>query len=77
MTNVEPVYVEIDRRIARARARRGLTQEMLAASLQPPLTRAALCNMELGRQRLMLHVLIDIADACGTTIGRLIGRVQS
>ena len=68
----EPIYQRIGRRIAAARARRGITQEMLAFSLTPPLTRSALCNMELGRQRIMIHVLVDIADALGTTVARLI-----
>ncbi len=67
MTRVEPVYAEIGRRIARAREHRGLSQEMLGASLSPPLTRAAISNMEGGRQRIMLHVLIDVADALGAT----------
>lgn len=74
MTAVEPVYAEIGRRIARARDRRGLSQEMLGASLSPPLTRATISNMEGGRQRIMLHVLIDIADALGQALGRLVPR---
>lgn len=69
---IEPVYAPLGRRIAATRERRGLTQEMLGASLTPQLTRAAICNMEGGRQRIMLHVLIDVADALGTTIGRLL-----
>jgi len=73
VTRVEPVYAEIGRRIARARERRGLSQEMLGASLSPPLTRAAISNMEGGRQRIMLHVLIDVADALGATTREFIG----
>ena len=74
MTRVEPVYAEIGRRLARARERRGLSQEMLGASLSPPLTRAAISNMEGGRQRIMLHVLLDAADALGATLAGLISR---
>lgn len=69
---IEPLYAQLGRRISAARERRGITQEMLGASLTPPLTRAAVSNMEGGRQRIMLHVLIDVADALGTTTGRLL-----
>lgn len=68
---VEPLYAAIGKKIRRARERRGLSQEMLAASLRQPMTRACMANMEAGRQRIMLHVLIDIADACKTTLGRM------
>lgn len=71
-TGVEPMYVHIGRKIRRARERCGLTQGELAASIKPPLTRAALAGMEAGRQRIMLHVLLDIATACDTTVGRML-----
>lgn len=70
--NVEPVYVDIGRRIKTGRERRGYSQYLLAQMLTPPLTRSALCNMELGRQRIMLHVLIDLADALGVRVGQLL-----
>lgn len=69
---VEPLYAAIGLKIRKARERQSLTQGELAGSLTPPLSRAALANMEAGRQRIMLHVLIDIATACGTTIGRML-----
>lgn len=69
---VEPIYASIGRNIKRARERKGWTQEMLASACEPPLTRAAMANMEAGRQRIMLHVLMDVAASCGTTIGRML-----
>lgn len=69
---IEPLYLKVGQRIARLRNKRGLTQEMLAASMQPPLTRASICNIEGAKQRIMLTQLVDIADALGTTVGRLL-----
>lgn len=69
---IEPLYLKIGRRIARLRELRGLTQEMLAFSMTPPLTRASVSNIENGTQRVMLTQLVDIADALGTTPGRLL-----
>jgi transcriptional regulator with XRE-family HTH domain len=69
---LEPLYARVGEALRRARERRGLTQEELAARLSPPLTRAAICNMENGVQRIMLHVLVDAADACGVTAGQLL-----
>lgn len=69
---IEPIYVVIGQRVAKLRERRGLTQEMLAASLTPQLTRASVCNIELGRQRVMVAQLVDIAGALRTTPGALL-----
>lgn len=69
---IEPLYIAIGQRIAALRERRGLTQEMLAASMTPPQSRASLCNIENGRQRIMLTQLVDIADALKTTPSRLL-----
>jgi hypothetical protein len=58
---VESVYVGIGARIRKAREHRGVSQAALGDSLHPPLTRAAVSNMEAACQRVMLHVLLDIA----------------
>ena len=70
---IEPIYLIVGRRIAARRERRGLTQEMLASSMTPRLTRASISNIENGLQRVMLAQLVDIADALGTTPGSLLG----
>lgn len=69
---IEPLYHLVGKRIAELRNRRGLTQEMLAFSMTPPLTRASICNIENATQRIMLTQLVDIADALGTTPGWLL-----
>lgn len=69
---MEPLYLKVGARIRSLRERRGLTQEMLAFSMTPQLTRASISNIENGTQRLMLTQLVDIADALGTTPGRLL-----
>ena len=48
---------------AMIRSRRGknLSQEALASAVG--LTRTSISNIEKGRQRLLLHTLVDIADA--------------
>lgn len=74
---IEPIYLVIGRRIAALRERRGLTQEMLASSMTPRLTRASICNIENGIQRVMVAQLLDIADALGTTIGRLLSGITA
>lgn len=75
---IEPLYFLIGARISARRNRRGLTQEMLAASLRPPMTRASICNIENGIQRVMVHQLVDIADALGITpAGLLRGAITS
>jgi len=42
--------------------RKKMTQAELGASLSPQLTRAAISNMEKGRQRILAHTLCHIAD---------------
>jgi transcriptional regulator with XRE-family HTH domain len=62
-TRIEAVYKEIGRRIEFLRTDRGFSQRELGERLRHPLTRAAVCNMEGGRQRILGHVLLEIADA--------------
>lgn len=59
----EVVYAEIGRRIEFLRTDRRVSQSDLARRLRHPLTRAAISNMESGRQRILVHVLLEIADA--------------
>jgi transcriptional regulator with XRE-family HTH domain len=58
---VEPIYRVLGGRIERTRQKRGLTQEQLAARLVPPLKRVTVSNIERGKQRLLVHVLLEIA----------------
>jgi DNA-binding XRE family transcriptional regulator len=56
-------YQEVGRRIREARKRRKpiLTQEALAELVS--LTRTSITNVEKGRQKFLLHTLVDIAVA--------------
>lgn len=65
-SSIEPIYKTIGMRIARLRESRHLTQEELGKKLALPprgLTRAAISNIESGRQRLLVHTLLAIARA--------------
>ncbi len=57
------VYREIGRRIQLAREEKGLTQEDLAVRLG--CTQSALSNYELGKRRLYLNLLNQIAQVLG------------
>jgi transcriptional regulator with XRE-family HTH domain len=59
----EAVYKDIGRRIEFLRNERRLSQRELGEKLKNRLTRAAICNMEGGRQRILVHVLLEIAEA--------------
>lgn len=58
---VAALYGQLGGQIATARKSRGITQQYLAAAVG--LTRTSLTNIEAGRQRPPLHVVIAIAQA--------------
>ena len=61
-SEIERIYKPIGRKIARRREHLGLTQTVLGEQISPRgLTRAAISNIEAGRQRLLVHVLLEIA----------------
>ena len=60
---IEPFYGQLGRRIALARTRRGMTQEQLGRALEPQLTRASIANVEQGKQRMLVHTLVQVARA--------------
>ncbi len=39
-----------------------MTQEQLGAQLVPPVTRASIANIETGKQRVLVHTLIRVAE---------------
>ena len=63
MEQIDAFYEEVGRRVRDARKRRNppLTQEELADRVS--LTRTSITNLEKGRQKFLLHTLIDIASA--------------
>lgn len=61
MAELQMFYAELGRRIREARESTGLTQEALASLVS--LTRTSITNIERGRQKLLVHTLVDIAVA--------------
>lgn len=62
-------YAAVGRLIAKARTGR-LTQEALAK--RTALTRTSIINIEKGRQQVLLHTLVDIAQALSVPVVELI-----
>ena len=60
MEREQDFYREVGRRVREARKRTNMTQQFLATRVS--LSRASVTNLEMGRQKLMLHTLIDIAS---------------
>jgi len=54
------------------RASRGMTQELLGRSLMPPMTRASVANIESGKQRILLHTLLQISGVLNVPINEFI-----
>lgn len=63
-------YVNMGARIRKARIDHGITQEQLADSLS--LNRTSVTNIESGRQKILVHTLIEIADRLEASVGELI-----
>lgn len=59
MDDPQSFYAAVGHRIRTERENRGLTQEALARGVR--LTRTSITNIEKGRQRLLLHTLIDFS----------------
>jgi len=67
--NIDAVYKEIGSRIAKARAKRGWTQEALAA--ESDVASAHIGFIEQGRRRPTLSTLYKIAGALGMSLEQL------
>lgn len=63
-------YRDIGRAIQRVREERGLTQEALASLIS--LTRTSVTNIEKGRQRFLVHTLVDFARVLRVPVSDLI-----
>lgn len=69
-----PIYSMLGRLIGQARSERGVTQEVLA--VQVGLTRSSITNIEAGRQRIQLHVFLEIAAALDVPPEQLLPRLS-
>ena len=64
------LYREVGLRVREIRIARGITQEALARKVK--LTRTSLTNIEKGRQKLLLHTVMNIASALDVPVAELL-----
>ena len=76
MTDIEPFYRELGRRIQQLREKRELSQEELARRLNRPLTRASIANIENGKQRVLVHTLVELVRELRTSFEELIPETE-
>ncbi len=69
--DIEPVYSDIGRRIQGRRNKIGMTQEVLGSKLKPKVTRASIANIEGGKQRILAHTLLQLAEILDVEVAEL------
>ena len=69
---IEAFYEALGSNIQDARDRLKLTQAQLGLSLVPPSTRASIANIENGKQRVLVHTLVQLARTLETKVEKLI-----
>ena len=70
-------YRELGQRIRTFRAEQRLTQATLGLRLDPPVTRAAIANVENGKQRVLAHTLVQLAQILRVEIDGLLPTISS
>ena len=70
--SIEGIYPQIGQRIQQLRVGREFTQEQLGARLQPPVTRASIANIESGKQRLLVHTLLQLTHLLEVAVEELL-----
>lgn len=70
MINQDAFYSELGRRIRTARLKENLTQQQLAELLS--LNRTSITNIEKGKQKILAHMLIEIAEKLKVTADDLL-----
>lgn len=71
---VDGVYKVVGRRFREIRTSKGITQGDVAA--ETGLSRQSVANIELGRQRFMLHTFFDVARALGVSPAELLPALE-
>lgn len=74
MSEAKTFYAELGSRIRTVREKSGLTQEALSSLVS--LTRTSITNIEKGRQKLLVHTLVDIAAALNVAPEALLPQSQ-
>jgi transcriptional regulator with XRE-family HTH domain len=72
MENLDSFYLGLGNLIRKERKGKEMNQDQLAKSAN--LNRVSIVNIENGKQRILLHTLVDIAQALGVTPEQLIPR---
>lgn len=72
---IDAFYAEVGRRIAVTRKKREITQAGLAKKIS--LTRTSITNIEKGRQKILIHTLIEIADILDVKLSDLLPRIKT
>lgn len=67
---IEKVYVRLGAKIRLLRTAQWMTQEQLAGRLK--ISRGGLVNIELGRQRVMIHDCYKIAGVLGVSLKKFL-----
>ena len=68
---IDAFYGELGGRLRRLRVAKRWSQDQLGKSLETPLTRASIANVEAGAQRVYAHTLVELAQALGVSLGDL------
>ncbi|ODS57845.1 MAG: hypothetical protein ABS36_05235 [Acidobacteria bacterium SCN 69-37] len=68
----DPFYRELGQRVRGFRAKCGLTQDSLGKMLNPQVTRAAIANVENGKQRVLAHTVAQLAQVLDVEVGLLL-----
>lgn len=69
---IEAFYETLGSNIQSARDRIKMTQAQLGFALVPPSTRASIANIENGKQRVLVHTLVQLARTLETKVEKLI-----
>ena len=70
-TRTEPFYAELGRRVAHARLGLNMSQAALGEALSPPVTRSSIANIESGKQRVLSHMLVQLAQVLRVDLNQL------
>lgn len=72
MGALDPFYASLGRLIRDLRHRRGLTQAQLGSRISPCVTRASIANIEAGKQGILTHTLVQLAEVLRVAPGALL-----
>ena len=72
---VQRIYQDIGRRVAARRKELGLVQDDVAATMG--LSRTSVTNIEVGRQRVLVHQVFELADVLDMDVAELLGLTET